>query len=344
MIFDHAPENWEVVQQNNNGYADVSFEGHWEFQGNDGPRQVYIRVVDENTRVPVIDYTACQMQSDRKWSVTLSIPKGGRYLIDTVLQTTDEPPSVSVRGDMVRHLGVGDVWVIAGQSNASGFGREPIKDLPDIGVSARYGNGAWDIATHPLADSTGTLTELSRERINGGVSPWIAFAKAMKKVLGYPIGLIPTSKGSSQLARWNPNEDGDLYRNMLSIIDGRAVRGVLWYQGESDTYSGRFTDYAERFEAFVERLRLDVRSPDGILPIFTVQLNQRSNMTEERLRNWAKVRSDQALCSQKLPYVYMVRSKGLKLTDAIHNASSSNLIIGRRVASAALNEFFGADR
>ena len=53
------------------------------------------------------------------------------------------------------------------------------------------------------------------------------------RVTGYPVGLIPTALGGSSLSRWNPDQDGDLYWNMISRIkdSGGIIKAVLWYQG-----------------------------------------------------------------------------------------------------------------
>ncbi len=45
------------------------------------------------------------------------------------------------------------------------------------------------------------------------------FAKMIHRVTGYPVGLIPHGiRGGSSLSRWNPDQDGDLYWNMISRI------------------------------------------------------------------------------------------------------------------------------
>ncbi|MEZ4628259.1 MAG: sialate O-acetylesterase [Eubacteriales bacterium] len=63
----------------------------------------------------------------------------------------------TTRGDMVHHVGVGDVFVIAGQSNAAGRAKDPIEDAPEIGVSLLRDSGKWDLAAHPLGETTGSV-------------------------------------------------------------------------------------------------------------------------------------------------------------------------------------------
>jgi sialate O-acetylesterase len=84
--------------------------------------------------------------------------------------------------------------------------------------------------------------------------------------LGFPIGPIQASLGGSTLSAWNPEENGVLYRNMTQIINsqGGKVKGILWYQGCSDTASGLCDSYSERFESMVSHLRSDLN--DKCLP------------------------------------------------------------------------------
>lgn len=67
-------------------------------------------------------------------------------------------------GDMIHHLGIGDLFVITGQSNSAGYGKDPIFDPPELGIHLLKNNGRWDMASHPFNDSTATI-QLIKERI-----------------------------------------------------------------------------------------------------------------------------------------------------------------------------------
>jgi hypothetical protein len=165
----------------------------------------------------------------------------------------------------------------------------------------------------------------------------------LKKALGYPIGLIQTSLGGSPLSAWNPDEEGSLYRNMLNVIGatGSGVRGVLWYQGCSDTAPlPTAASYFERFNAMVSHLRSDVGSQD--LPVLTVQINRyTAPSTKESDEGWNIVREEQRLAAQKIEGVFIVSSTDLGLSDAIHNSAAGNLVLGERLAAAALKSLYG---
>ena len=77
-------------------------------------------------------------------------------------------------------------------------------------------------------------------------------------VVSYPIGLVQASLGGSPLKAWSA-EDGYLYRSMIHIVRGlNGIKGILWYQGCSDTSPEDSRTYEERFEKMVRDVRRTV--------------------------------------------------------------------------------------
>ena len=133
-----------------------------------------------------------------------------------------------------------------------------------------------------MNEKTDTAHPENAELFLPGQSPWLAFALALKRELGYPIGLIQTSVGGSPLSAWNPEENGILFRNMIRTVSmcGGRVKGVLWYQGETDAGGETETaGYLERFAGFVSAVRREMNAP--LLPFFTVQLNKFLSCTDQ---------------------------------------------------------------
>ena len=172
----------------------------------------------------------------------------------------------------VEQVLVGDVWVLAGQSNMVGRAELEKVEKPHELVHVFRPEGGWAQAKEPLHER--------RERNNMviGAGLGLPFAKEMVRRTNVPVGLIPTAVGGTSLWQWDPalktKGRESLYGNMLAQFEasGGMARGMLWYQGESDTRPGRVEQYLDRFREFVAAIRADLRRPD--LPIYTAQLSR----------------------------------------------------------------------
>ena len=241
---------------------------------------------------------------------------------------------------VVHCIGGGDLWVIAGQSNAAGIGTGLAEDPPELGVHMLRNDEQWSLAIHPLNDATGsTHPNVEKRPLH---SPNLAFAKRLRRELNMPIGLIQTSLGGSPLAAWNPEENAFLYRNLLHCVRlaGGAIRGVIWYQGCSDTGVSQAETYADRFATMVNALRRDLDSPD--LPVITTQLNKTwGGPNEEVDRGWSLMREAQRTMPGRIANLGVVPTVGLPLCDGIHNSTAGNLELGQRYAVTALGMVYG---
>lgn len=349
VILESGANDWQIFQQDSDGMATLLLAGRYVLKPNQKPGKmaVQVRLVREDGYEAVtagLNWQAAATLPDGTWSVTLrNVPRGGLYRLETCLQLDDGPIEWASRGDMAHHLGVGDIWVITGQSNAAGYGKTPVEDGPELGVHAFTADGRWKLATHPLGDSTGTLYPPNREATNASHSPWMAFARRLKQALGYPIGLIPASLGGSPVSAWDRQTDGVLFNNMLRYIadSGPGIKGVVWYQGESDTAESQRAVYKQRFTSFVEDLRREMNTPG--LPVITVQLNRYvgDDLDKPVHANWEAMREIQRQLSHELENVYIFPIFEAGLSDGIHNDSAGNLLIGRRAAAAALGVVHG---
>jgi hypothetical protein len=248
-----------------------------------------------------------------------------------------------MRGDYVHHLGVGDIWVITGQSNASGTGTGPVEDPPTLGVHLFGNDEQWKLATHPLEDATHSKHPITVHGVFQAHSAWLAFGRRLLAERGYPIGLIPTALGGSPLSRWQPGADLD--RNMQEMVRLAvgAVRGIVWYQGESDCAPGPRDDYFARFRKFVEGARRDLGHPD--LPVLTAQLGRYANAggDTERNRSWTILREAQRRAAVEIPHLELIPAIDLPMADEIHVSAVGNVTLGNRFATAALRSVYGRD-
>lgn len=349
---------WQIFQQNEQGTAAIRLEGEYRciqlsaelpLEFTERPAtgvRVRARLVWEDSRETVLPWQDCCLEEGGRWHTVLhAVPAGGLYCVETEMYFDGWDGLSCNRGDMVPHLGVGDVFVIAGQSNAAGRARTPIQDAPELGVHLLRASGKWDLAVHPLADATGAVYVGNYANHNPGHSPWLHFAKLLKHALGYPIGLVMCAYGGAPLRWWNPAENGALYRNMMQATESLNAppRGVLWYQGETECYDTKGVQYLERFGNMVRQMRMDWRRPG--LPFITVQLNRfLREHTAEDDRTWGMVREAQRQAARQLAGVYVVPANDLALYDTGHNAAQSDLALGERCAACALAQLYGRPR
>ena len=177
------------------------------------------------------------------------MPVGGPYTISVTIKKGSSTVTESV-GPVF----VGDLWVLAGQSNMEGVG-----DLIDVTPPNTAGHAAGDgrqVGTaeeplHWLVDSPDpvhsgdakTRAERSAKQHKTrtkGAGLGLPFAVALVEQTRVPVGLVACAHGGTSMEQWNPakkDEGGNsLYGSMLRQVKlaGGKVKGVLWYQGESD--------------------------------------------------------------------------------------------------------------
>jgi len=344
VIIKKGLADWQIVQQHG-GVAEIGLAGEWTWPSELKEPVVMARVVDEETSLPVIPWAKLATDPRGTFDGKLSaVPAGGLYRVETCLMSAEleDDYQWGGRGDMRHHVGVGDVYLIAGQSNATGYAKDIGGDAMELGVHVFRANGKWTLAAHPLNDGTDSVFPENLETVNPGHSPYLLFAKRVKKAVGYPIGLIAGALGGSPLSAWNPGEDGALYRNVLATVKAQGmggISGVLWYQGCADACTARCDSYLDRFTSFVNAFRNDLKQPE--LPFFTVQLNRliAGNPTPEEDRAWGTLREAQRQASHRIPHVYVTPSNDGRLSDFVHNNTAANLAIGERLARQVLRHF-----
>lgn len=331
---------WQIFQQTE-GYATIAVSGIWKVQKEqDIQPVVYLCVRREETGEPVVDWTQCKMQG-REWKVSVKVPAGGLYQIETCLvEDGGAWFEWADRGDIVSHVGVGDLYVIAGQSNSAGFARDHVYDPCELGVHILKNDQKWHLAVHPLQDSTEGEEPVNMEPANPGHSLYLSFAKYLKRELHYPIGLIQTAKGGMPLSEWDP-KTGKLYQNMLKrvYLAGGRVKGVVWYQGCFDAAEGLCETYYERFLEFYEAFCRDTKQPK--LPWFVCQLNKflaEDQMGEDA--HWGMVREAQRRIG-RCEHIYTIPTTDCKMSDLIHNSASANMMLGERLAKLVLYQLYG---
>lgn len=340
VLIEEGISDWQILQHKN-GEAKTSLRGSWsvpEAAVKVGVllAEPVIRLISEEDNRILLPWAKARSVPaadglSGEWSAELTVPAGGLYRIETGLDTRSTNPLYHwmFRGDVRLHIGAGNVFIVAGQSNSAGYGRDSGWDPPELGVHLYRNRRRWDLACHPINECTGAEAGGNSELGISGTSPYIAFGKSLRRATGYPVGLISCALGGSPISRWSRKREGDLFEAMLLKLTecGGDFAGVLWYQGCSDCNPENAPLYAESFRAVAEDLR-------GVLgyeiPFFTFQLNRMRGDSNDRF--WGQVREAQRRAAKEIPGVYILPTLHCPMSDAIHNSSHANVLLGESLA------------
>ncbi len=256
-----------------------------------------------------------------------------------------------------------DVWVLAGQSNMEGCGLLAESLAPDPNVFVFGSRHKWARAKEPLHDiinSKAAVDSVIRKsktppaqaktdndlrnywklRNKGrGAGLGIAFGSTLSASTGRPVGLIASAHGGTSLEQWSQlkKDEGfnSLYGAMLKRIQlaGGNLKGVLWYQGESDATPEGVLTYRRRFLAWVRALRKDLGQPN--LPVITVQLGCVANPIH-CVDSWNKIRDEQLKSAAVIDQLGVVPAIDFDLSDSVHISAPGLIRLGKRMARLAL--------
>ena len=143
--------------------------------------------------------------------------------------------------------------LMIGQSNMAGRGF--INEVPMI-CNERIlmlRNAGWQMMAEPI----------NYDRPNAGIGLAGSFAAMWcMEHEGEQIGLIPCAEGGSSLDDWAV--DKNLFKNAV-IQAGFAMQdseliGILWHQGESDSYGGGYQTFYKKLQVIIESLRKELNA------------------------------------------------------------------------------------
>ncbi len=340
VFIESGPSDWQIIQHEN-GTANIRLSGTFQVPsaaievGTESACPV-VRVLSEDDNSQILPWTKTNLHPGEDgmsgaWDTTLTLPAGGLYRIETGLDTKSTKPELTwvFRGDVRLHIGVGDLFIIAGQSNSSGYGRDSALDPPDLHVHLYRNRDSWDLACHPMNESSFAADKPNAEMGISGTSPYLSFGKALHKISGYPVGFIMTAQGGSPISRWDTRQNGDLFHNMITQIRKctEKAAGILWYQGCADTTPTNSVKYLDCFRHFVTETRKEL---GYTISFFTFQLNRQMNA--DYSEEWGIIREAQRQAARMLSSVYILPTLHCGLCDGIHNNSHSAMMLGENMA------------
>ncbi len=287
-------------------------------------------------------------------NVLLEKQPDGRYLLTGI--PVGGPYRLAMGNLLYQDLYVGDVWLLAGQSNMEGIGRytretNEYGTHPNPAVRAFFMTDEWGPAKDPLhalwmaKNRVHTLVYKVGERHPAlGVGPGVSFGRKMFEYTGVPQGLIACAHGGTTLDQWAPDcQDGstNLYLAMKDRFreNGGHVRGMFWYQGCSDAMTFAGAAFAGKMDAWIRSVRRDFGE---MLPIVQVQIARLTDCCDPRMdQEWTMVREQQRLLAQRWSGVDTVAAVGYALDDPIHLSAAAQQTVGEDAAESMYCLLFG---
>lgn len=294
--------------------------------------------------------------ADGKWMVRLKPLKAGG------------PYTMRINDIEIKNVLVGEVWLCSGQSNMD-FPLERAgtaeRDIPkSLDYSLR-----WMVVPRVPSDTPLDWFESSWQVSRPSVVPnktavGYYFARELRKDLGVPVGIIQSSVGGTRSEWWTPRpvleanpvfkavlEDqfkeqieptrhpSVLYNAMIAPLEPYAIRGVIWYQGESNKKEGY--NYRVALPALIRSWR-DAWG-QGDFPFLFPQLPRFQKIQPEPKEDtgWAVIRESQVVTTKTVPNTGMAVIIDTGEEKNIHPTKKEP--VGVRLALTARALVYGED-
>lgn len=151
----------------------------------------------------------------------------------------------------------------------------------------------------------------------------------------YKLGVEMKPLQGPTFIRWKPE---GLYNAMIAPLTNLKIKGVIWFQGESNT--GNPKEYAKTFPALINDWR--TKWGQGEFPFLFVQLaNFMEAYPEPRESNWAALRQSQ-LETLSVPNTGMVVTIDIGEWNDIHPLNKED--VGKRLSLLARKMAYGEDK
>jgi len=277
------------------------------------------------------------------WSVTLPPMQYGG------------PHSLSVAGDdrevTLKDIMIGEVWLASGQSNMAwptgiaATAEEDYRRRPNRNLRL------FSVAPTPSRENLDELPALrcgwqiaSPQTVGDFSSLAYQFGRLLQEKRRVCVGVINASKGGSAVETWLPPKVAESldaarplshFRGTIHPILGYALRGVIWYQGESNTRDP--APYADRFKGLIRGWR---ECWGEEFPWLYVQLANFTPKKDNQKGNWPLLREAQA-AALALPRTGMATAVDLGTPDDIHPRDKRE--VARRLVAAAQAVAYGTE-
>jgi len=263
-----SPLDYQVVQRETKERGKITVSGYLtDYEGKNIEIEARIILGEKTGKWHNLTATF----NEGNFTATLDAPTGAWYRIEVRANQSSE----EIANAVIEHVGIGEVFVIAGQSNSANHGSE--KQVPKTGLVTAFNGTKWQIANDPQPVASGD---------GGSFIP--PFGDEISEKFMVPVGFVSCGSGGTSVREWLPKgtrspnapttaspnlpdgrweSSGNLYNRFvdrMKSLGPNGFRAVLWHQGESDanqadpnrTLDGKY--YREFLEKIIRDSRKEI--------------------------------------------------------------------------------------
>lgn len=310
-----------------------------------------------------------------KEAITVQADADGNWMIDAKTTNSKEPQTIAIKSKtsdiLLENIVFGEVWLCSGQSNMEmsfkGYVGQPIYRGSDAVAKSNNPNlrlfnvTKYSGSKTPLKDveKYTAWQKASPENVADFSAVAYFYGSQLQEILDVPVGIIHSSWSGSCVEAWISPEimssfqkvdlkDVDisikpkeiptvLYNSMINPLIPYTIKGMLWYQGESN--KGEPEKYTKLFPAMVQ----DWRNRWGIgnFPIYYTQIapySYEGNGFLSADKNSAFIREAQYQCLNLIPNSGIAITLDIGTKDFIHPPKKKE--VADRLLYNALNQTY----
>jgi hypothetical protein len=276
-----APADFQVIQRSKDNQASLQFTGELSAEIPAGAVVIEARLEGSQQDAPWLRVEGGV--AGRALQGTVIAPAGGWWRLEVRVSVN----GVEFARGAIPHVGIGELFVVAGQSNSANHGEE--RQTPKSGRVATRDGHSWRLAADPQPGASGE---------GGSFMPPLGDAIVAQEDV--PVGFIACGIGATSVREWLPRgarfpnpptiesrverqadghwtSKGEAYGAFIARIrplGKNGFRAVLWHQGESDAnqQDSSRTLEGSLYRDYLERLIRDARRDLGWeVPWFVAQ-------------------------------------------------------------------------
>lgn len=307
--------------------------------------------------------------------MNVTADKEGNWRIGVKTTDSKEPQVIKIKSNAsditLENVLLGEVWLCSGQSNM----QQPVKGYdgqPTFGAAMAVAKSANPDLRLFSVDRVGSKTPLkdvekytawqqaSPESVADFSAVAYFFGEQLQEILDCPVGMIHTSWGGSSVQAWISNEvissyqevnldevditkrtnhiPTALFNAMINPLVPYTIKGVLWYQGESNRNEPG--QYKKLFPAMVKDWR--TRWGTGDFPFYYVQIAPYiygGSKEYQSPGNSAFIREAQLECLDLIPNSGIAVTMDIGDENCIHPPKKKE--VADRLLYNALNQTYG---